>query len=31
MKKLREDPLAPVLELNPDLQGALARLAGKLK
>src|SRR6267378_5042903 len=31
LKKLREDPLAPVLELNPDLQGALARLAGKLK
>jgi hypothetical protein len=31
MKKLREDPLAPVLELSPDLQGALARLAGKLK
>ena len=31
MKKLRDDPLAPVLELNPDLQGALAKLAAKLK
>jgi len=31
MKKLREDPLAPVLEMNPDLQGALAKLAEKLK
>jgi bifunctional non-homologous end joining protein LigD len=31
MKKLREDPLAPVLEMNPDLHGALARLAEKLK
>jgi bifunctional non-homologous end joining protein LigD len=30
MKKLREDPLQPVLELNPDLQAALARLADKL-
>src|SRR5438128_2572824 len=31
MKRLREDPLSPVLELNPDLQAALARLAEKLK
>ncbi|MGZ6125769.1 MAG: non-homologous end-joining DNA ligase, partial [Myxococcales bacterium] len=31
MKKLGKDPLAPVLELNPDLHGALARLAAKLK
>jgi bifunctional non-homologous end joining protein LigD len=31
MKKLREDPLAPVLEMSPDLHGALARLAEKLK
>ena len=31
MKKLRQDPLQPVLELSPDLQAALARLAGKLR
>src|SRR5438105_4432058 len=31
MKRLREDPLTPVLELNPDLQAVLARLAEKLK
>jgi len=27
MKRLREDPLTPVLELTPDLQAVLARLA----
>jgi bifunctional non-homologous end joining protein LigD len=31
MKKLGEDPLAKVLELRPDLAGALARLAERLK
>jgi bifunctional non-homologous end joining protein LigD len=31
MKKLRDDPLAPVLELSPDLHAALGRLAEKLK
>jgi bifunctional non-homologous end joining protein LigD len=31
MKKLRDDPLAPVLEMSPDLHGALARLSQKLK
>jgi len=31
MKKLGEDPLAPVLELKPDLTKALGRLAEKLK
>jgi len=31
MKRLREDPLTPVLELTPDLQAVLARLAEKLK
>ena len=30
MKRLRVDPLAPVLELSPDLQAALAKLAAKL-
>jgi bifunctional non-homologous end joining protein LigD len=32
MKRLKDDPLAPLLSLKPDLQGALARLtrrAGK--
>jgi bifunctional non-homologous end joining protein LigD len=31
MKKLRDDPLAPVLTLKPDLQSALAKLAGRLE
>jgi bifunctional non-homologous end joining protein LigD len=31
MKRLGEDPLAKVLELRPDLAGALARLAERLK
>ena len=31
MKKLREDPLTPVLGMKPDLEAALGRLAGKLK
>jgi bifunctional non-homologous end joining protein LigD len=31
MKRLRDDPIAQVLELSPDLQAALARLAEKLK
>ena len=31
MKKLKDDPLAPVLTLKPDLQSALAKLAGRLK
>ena len=31
MKRLKEDPLAPVLTLKPDLHAALERLAGKLK
>ncbi|HEY6908321.1 MAG TPA: DNA ligase, partial [Myxococcales bacterium] len=30
MKRLREDPLAQVLTLKPDLHAALTRLAGKL-
>ncbi|MFY9550487.1 MAG: DNA ligase D [Thermoanaerobaculia bacterium] len=30
MKRLEEDPLAPVLTLKPDLQGALAKLTGRL-
>ena len=31
MKKLKDDPLAPILTLKPDLQSALAKLAGRLK
>jgi bifunctional non-homologous end joining protein LigD len=31
MKRLRDDPLAPVLTLQPDLTAALARLSEKLK
>jgi len=31
MKKLRADPLAPILTAEPDLQAALAHLAEKLK
>ena len=31
MKRLKKDPNADVLTLQPDLHGALARLAGKLK
>jgi bifunctional non-homologous end joining protein LigD len=31
MTKLKDDPLAPVLTLKPDLQSALAKLAGRLK
>jgi bifunctional non-homologous end joining protein LigD len=31
MKKLKDDPLRPVLTLKPDLQTALARLAERLK
>jgi bifunctional non-homologous end joining protein LigD len=31
MKKLKDDPLAPVLTLKPDLQSALAKLTGRLK
>ena len=31
MKKLSEDPLAPILTLRPDLHSALAKLAEKLK
>ncbi len=30
MKKLKDDPLAPVLALKPDLQSALAKLTGRL-
>jgi len=30
MKRLKEDPLAQVLTLKPDLHGALSRLAGKV-
>src|SRR3954469_4401021 len=30
MKKLRDDPLAQILTLKPDLHAALTRLAGKL-
>ncbi len=31
MKKMKDDPLAPVLTLKPDLQGALAKLTEKLR
>jgi bifunctional non-homologous end joining protein LigD len=31
MKRISEDPLAPVLTLQPDLHGALARLSTRLK
>jgi len=31
MKKLKQDPLAKVLTQTPDLQAALAKLAGMLK
>jgi bifunctional non-homologous end joining protein LigD len=31
MKKLKDDPLAPVLTLKPDLQSALTNLAGRLR
>ncbi len=31
MKKMKEDPLAPVLEETPDLAHALTRLGGRLK
>jgi len=31
MKKLKKDPLAPVLALAPDLHGALARLTERIK
>jgi bifunctional non-homologous end joining protein LigD len=31
MKRMGKDPLAPVLTLQPDLHGALARLATRLK
>jgi bifunctional non-homologous end joining protein LigD len=31
MKRLKQDPLAPVLTLQPDLHGALARLSARLK
>jgi bifunctional non-homologous end joining protein LigD len=31
MKRLKDDPLAPVLTLKPDLQSALAKLAGRLR
>ena len=31
MKRLKDDPLAPVLTLKPDIHGALAALAGRLK
>jgi bifunctional non-homologous end joining protein LigD len=30
MKRLREDPLAPVLQLRPDLPRALALLEGEV-
>jgi len=31
MKRLKEDPLAPVLTSKPDLQSALAALTARLK
>jgi bifunctional non-homologous end joining protein LigD len=31
MKKMKDDPLAPVLTLKPDLQSALAKLTEKLR
>ena len=31
MKKLKDDPMASVLTLKPDLQSALAKLTEKLK
>ncbi len=31
MKKLKDDPLRPVLDLKPDLVGALARLHARLE
>jgi hypothetical protein len=31
MKKLREDPLAKVLSLSPDLQAALEALSERLR
>jgi len=31
MKRLKDDPLAPVLTLKPDIHGALAALGGRLK
>jgi len=31
MKKLKDDPLAPVLTLKPDLQSALTKLTGRLR
>jgi hypothetical protein len=31
MKKLKDDPLRPVLDLKPDLLGALERLHARLE
>jgi hypothetical protein len=31
MKKMKDDPLAAVLTLKPDLQSALAKLTERLK